>query len=171
MPGISIDGIETIITPEYQIYYIESITDELKREIRKRLVRICHGPVGENSPFLIHSYHATIKEFFSRYDTIGTTAEAQNRKKGMIGELLVHVILEIEGNFSVVSPFFNMEERSFKKGFDVCLYDSNLQNLWITEVKSGEKQANQKTSSTAAVAPPHKKSFLNPIFITSQLII
>lgn len=36
-------------------------------------------------------------------------------EKGMIGELLVHVILEIEGRFTVASPFFNMEERSFKK--------------------------------------------------------
>lgn len=152
MPGISIDGVETIITPEYQLYYIKAITDELKQEIRNRLVRICHGPVGEDSPLLMHSYHATLKEFFSRYDTIGDTGEAQNRKKGMIGELLVHVILEIESKFSVVSPFFNMEERSFKKGFDICLYDADSQNIWITEVKSGEKQAKQKTSSAAAVA-------------------
>lgn len=34
----------------------------------------------------------------------------------MIGELLVHVVLELEGRFTTASPFFNMEERSFKKG-------------------------------------------------------
>lgn len=69
----------------------------------------------------------------------------------MIGELLVHVILDIEGRFIAASPFFNMEERSFKKGFDVALFDENTNELWIAEVKSGEKQLRQPTASSAIV--------------------
>lgn len=68
----------------------------------------------------------------------------------MIGELLVHIILEIEGRFTTASPFFNMEERSFKKGYDVALFEEKTNELWIAEVKSGEIQKNQKDASAAA---------------------
>lgn len=60
----------------------------------------------------------------------------------MIGELLVHVILEIEGRFTVASPFFNMEERSFKKGFDIALFDSKLKSF-------GLQKSNQVISKKA----------------------
>lgn len=62
----------------------------------------------------------------------------------MIGELLVHIILELEGKYSTASPFFNMEESSFKKGFDIVLFEEDSKELWITETKSGEIQKNKK---------------------------
>lgn len=37
----------------------------------------------------------------------------------------------------VVSPFFNLEERNAKKGFDIIAVDSNME-LWIIESKAGE---------------------------------
>ena len=67
----------------------------------------------------------------------------------MIGELLVHIILKIESRFTSASPFFNMEERSFKKGYDVALFESTTNELWFAEVKSGSIQKGQKNASSA----------------------
>ena len=117
---------------DYVLYYIENFSDELKSEIRSRLVSICHGAEHAQSTRVIYSYKYTLKEFIKRYKTNQDASE--NRKKGMIGELLVHVILEIEGRFTVASPFFNMEERSFKKGFDIALFDSKTEELRLCAV-------------------------------------
>lgn len=56
-----------------------------------------------------------------------------------------------EGRFTTASPFFNMEERSFKKGYDVALFETATNELWIAEVKSGAIQKGQKNVSSAAV--------------------
>ena len=144
-----INGITKIDSSDYSLYFIETISDELKQEIRSRLVAICHGAEQEKSSSKIYSYKATVKEFIRRYKTNKDNSE--DRKKGMIGELLVHIILEIEGKFMTASPYFNMEERSFRKGYDVVLYEEKTNLLWIAEVKSGHKQRGQKNSSTAAV--------------------
>ncbi|MBQ2851339.1 MAG: hypothetical protein IJE77_12725, partial [Thermoguttaceae bacterium] len=76
---------------------------------------------------------------------------SQNRRKGMIGELLAHVILEIEGRFIAASPFFNMEERNFKKGFDIMMFEPKDRELWIAEIKSGAKRKEHKTATTSLV--------------------
>lgn len=44
-----------------------------------------------------------------------------------------------------------MEERSFKKGYDVALFETVTNELWIAEVKSGAIQKGQKNASSAAV--------------------
>ena len=134
---------------DYILYFIETLSDELKQEIRSRLVAVCYGVDQASSGSKIYSYKATVKEFNKRYKASGDASE--DRKKGMIGELLVHVILEIEGRFTTASPFFNMEERSFKKGFDVSLFEEKTSDLWIAEVKSGKKQKRQTTASSAMV--------------------
>lgn len=134
---------------DYVLYFIESLSEELKQEIRNRLVAVCHGVDQARSGRKIYSYKATVKEFIKRYKTNKNVSE--ERKKGMIGELLVHVILEMEGRFTTASPFFNMEERSFKKGYDVALFENKTNSLWITEVKSGEIQKGQKNASAAAI--------------------
>ncbi len=144
-----IPGIKKEDYTEYVLYHIESLSTELKKEIRNRLVAVCHGADQAQSSSEIYSYKATVKEFIRRYNTKKTGTE--DRKKGMIGELLIHIILEIEGQFSVASPFFNMEERSFKKGYDIALFSPNTSDLWIAEVKSGKKQKTQKDASTAGV--------------------
>ena len=92
----------------YVLYHIESLSAELKGEIRNHLVSVCHGTDQSKSSSKIYSYKATVKEFIRRYNT--RKGSTEDRKKGMIGELLIHIILEIEGRFSVASPFFNMEE-------------------------------------------------------------
>lgn len=134
---------------DYVLYFVENLSDELKQEIRNRLVAVCHGADQAQSPLKIYSYKETVKEFVKRYKTNKDASE--DRKKGMIGELLVHVVLEIEGRFTTASPFFNMEERSFKKGYDVALFETTTNELWIAEVKSGAIQKGQKNASSAAV--------------------
>lgn len=132
---------------DYVLYFIENLSSELKQEIRNRLVAVCHGADQAKSSSKIYSYKETVKEFTRRYKSKKNISK--NRKKGMIGELLVHVILEIEGRFTIASPFFNMEERSFKKGYDIALFESTTDKLWIAEVKSGELQNSQKNASSA----------------------
>lgn len=144
-----IPGVKKEDYSEYVLYHIESLSAELKEEIRKHLVAVCHGADQSQSSSKIYSYKTTVKEFIRRYNTKKSSTE--DRKKGMIGELLVHIILEIEGQFSVASPFFNMEERSFKKGYDVALFCPKTSDLWIAEVKSGKKQNAQKDASAAGV--------------------
>ena len=133
---------------DYTLYYIENFSNALKQEIHNRLVAVCHGADQAKSKSKIYSYHETVKEFIKRYKN---NKSSEERKKGMIGELLVHVVLEIEGRFTIASPFFNMEERSFKKGYDIALFESTTGELWIAEVKSGELQNNQKNASSAMI--------------------
>jgi hypothetical protein len=134
---------------DYTLYYIEFLSEKMKQEIRSRLVKICYGTKQAQSECKIYSYKTTVQEFIARYKTGKETSE--NRKKGMMGELIVHVILEIEGRFITASPFFNMEEHSFKKGFDISLFEESTNELWIAEVKSGKKQKQQADVSSAMV--------------------
>lgn len=143
-----IPGITKEDHTNYLLYYIECISPSLKDEIRNSLVSICHGKAHADSTSQVYSYNATVKEFIRRYKG---NKLSEDRKIGMIGELLVHVILKIENRFVTASPFFNMEERSFKKGFDITLFDSKTSEIWITEIKSGEKRKKQKNPSVAIV--------------------
>lgn len=58
------------------------------------------------SPLKVYSYREMVKAFVKRYKTNKDASE--DRKKGMIGELLVRVILELEGRFLTASPFFSI---------------------------------------------------------------
>lgn len=88
-------------------------------------------------------------------------------KIGMIGELLSHVIfIRYNDNFNSINPFFNMEEKSITKGFDLLLVDEENENkLWITEVKSGElasmNNSNKKNKNLLSVAKSDLKKRLN----------
>ena len=94
-------------------FTIEDISDELKVVIRARLSEICHGAAKASRTTLIYSYQATLKAFFGKFDK-----KSLDTQKGMIGELLTHVLfLHYEDEFRAASPFFNMEEDSIKKGF------------------------------------------------------
>lgn len=145
IPGVTREGGE-----ECGIYYIHNLSEEFKQEIRNQLVKVCHGESREGSLHDIYSYKETLKDFIHKYQEKST--EAKNRQKGLIGELLVHILIGIEDKFLVTSAFFNLEENSFKKGFDITLYDKDRREIWITEIKSGEKQARHKTPSTSMVA-------------------
>ena len=112
---------------------VDDFSDELKSEIRERLSTTCHGPDAVAAESVFASYKQTLREFNKRY-----RSKSDNIKKGMIGELLTHILLlKIYPDFEPANPFFNMEEGSIKKGFDLIIFDSKLNQMWISEVKSG----------------------------------
>ena len=81
-------------------------------------------------------YQRTIQEFLARYDTKTTL-----QKKGIIGELLTHVLARhyLEG-LEPASILFNKEERSMRKGFDLIFLEPEHETIWYSEVKSGHAQ-------------------------------
>lgn len=141
-----IKGIKFIKKKDYALCYVENFSVELQNIIRERLSAICFGMSNAKSKKKLYSYQSTVKEFLIRYDS-----KPKNIKKGLIGELLNHIIIsELFQEFTVASPFFNIEERSIKKGFDVVLTSINNNELWITEVKSGELHKGKKSDGTMA---------------------
>lgn len=115
-------------------FTIENISEELKGVVRKRLSEICHGAAKASRKSIIYSYRRTLAAFFEKFD-----AKSPDTQKGMIGELLTHVLfLHFEEEFCAASPFFNMEEDSIKKGFDLVLHHKGTSEIWFVEVKAGD---------------------------------
>ncbi len=112
------------------ICYIEDFSDELKTKIREMLSGIWHGAVdsGERQQF---NYKNTIKRFLERYNP-----KTPNTKKGMVGELLSHLLIPQYINLSAISIMKNKEENSIRKGFDI-VYSNQRDSVWYCEVKSG----------------------------------
>ncbi len=141
-------------------FTIESLSDELREVVRARLSEICHGAAKASRKTIIYSYQKTLSAFFEKFDT--KSAETQ---KGMIGELLTHVLfLHYEGEFRAVSPFFNMEEDSIKKGFDLVLHHEATSQVWFVEVKAGEcgvETSINKLGSLLSLAKNDLKTALN----------
>lgn len=115
-------------------FTIEDISDDLRGVIRTRLSEICHGAAKASRTSVLYSYKRTLTAFFEKFDT-----KSADTQKGMIGELLTHVLLlHFEAEFRAASPFFNMEENSIKKGFDLVLHHKAKSEVWFVEVKAGE---------------------------------
>ena len=126
------------------ICYVEEFSDELKEKIREMLSSIWHGAVSSEENQDIFNYKNTIKDFLNRYNS-----QSDNTKKGIIGELLTHILIpNYISDFEVISVMKNKEERSIKKGFDVVYCDKSIKNIWYCEVKSGgnvdETKINEK---------------------------
>ncbi|MDX9917800.1 MAG: hypothetical protein RBT15_07260 [Gudongella sp.] len=120
---------------------IEYFSDALKDQIRQNLTSVCQGVSRGESGKTVYSYANTLKEFMVRYDD-----KKEEHRKGMIGELLAHIIfINYFDYFKTVSPLFNLEERNIKKGFDVLLYHATDREIFYAEVKSGEL-GNNKSS-------------------------
>ena len=142
-----IKGISKETQGNCTLYHITSLTDEIKEELRRFLSVICYGEENVSSGAKAYSYKNTLKEFLLRCQEQGQT-ESSNRIKGFMGELLTHLLFRIEDTFQITSACFNLEERSFKKGFDIIVFDNENNEIWITEVKSGEKKAGGNASSS-----------------------
>lgn len=129
----------------YALFHIDDLTAELKDVLREQLSFICHGISNASSKKDLYSYKRTLTEFLLRYES-----KTENIKIGMIGELLAHVLIsEYFGDkYHIASPYFNLEERSIKKGFDVVLASKFDYSIFITEVKAGELHKNKDASST-----------------------
>ncbi|MFW6311613.1 MAG: DUF1837 domain-containing protein [Nanoarchaeota archaeon] len=158
-----IDGVE-VENNQNNVYLciIRKLSKELKNVIKTNLSKICYGPNKAESELLLYSYKETLNEFLKRYSN-----KSEATKKGMMGELLSHIIfLEFNSDLNSVSPFFNMEERSIKKGFDLIFIDVNYEDkFWIAEVKTGElgsySTTREKNNSLLTKAKKDLKNRLN----------
>ena len=117
---------------ETTILEVQYLSEDIKKKIQDELVEICHGEYALVSGFNYHSFDETVKELVNH-----RIPSNINRKVGVIGELLLNVLIREFTDIKIVSPFFNLEERHVKKGFDIIAVDSN-KDLWIIESKAGE---------------------------------
>ena len=156
-----IDGIKVLERKDCKFYIIEYVSDEFKSILRKSLAEICYGinkiKLG-NSKF---SFQNTVKEFLLRFQPIEDSLN--DKQKGYLGELLTHIVLRNDNSVEPLSLYFNLEDRSFKKGFDLVFRNKTSKNVILVEVKSGSKRARQiNTTETAkTLLNVAKDDFLN----------
>lgn len=157
----SIRGVRCISKDTYAVFYVEEFSDDLKSVIRSQLSSICHGVSKATKSRKRYNYLNTLKSFLERY-------ESKNEliKIGMIGELLTRIIVIIYfPDFMTVSPSFNTEEKSMPKGFDIMLYFDEENELWFTEIKSGQlrdgKDSNETNRELLIAAKNELKEELN----------
>lgn len=134
-----INGIELEKSKNCYLFRIEELSEEIKELIEEQFSAIWTGSVlvAEDPPF--YKLERTVADFLDRYND-----KSANTKKGMIGELLTHVLINnFVDNLKPLSIFKNKEERSIKKGFDILYYDFPTKNIWYSEVKSGESTASE----------------------------
>jgi len=157
-----IDGINFDRNGNCAICHIEHLSDDLKTIIRANLATICHGThISDYDGEPLFDYKATLGSLLDRYKT--KTKETQ---MGMIGELLSHILItQLFDEYDIASPFFNLEEKSIKKGFDLILYKPSDGSAWITEVKSGKlhkgKDHEETTHDLLSTAKGDLKKRLN----------
>lgn len=134
------NGIKHEKQDKCDIFIIEHFSDDLKCAIKNNLYNIC-WVFEKETPGV--SFKDTIKEFIYRCEE-----KSESKVMGFISEFLVHILIkEYYENLSILTPFFNMEERSARKGFDIIIYNKNNNELIIDETKSGENIENDPTKS------------------------
>lgn len=138
-----IDGVRTIDRINYSIFYIDTFSDELKRIIRDQLQGVWSGFAEADSLPEFYSYKKTLTSFLERY-----YPKSDDTKKGMIGELLSHILMNYHDNkLTSLSILKNKEEKSIKKGFDIIYCHLEDNKLWYAEVKSGRSETKKVNSS------------------------
>lgn len=130
-----IDGINITQETGWVVCYIDEFTEQLKDMIREELNRICYGKAQIEEDDLGHySYKRTLKDFLRRYSN-----QSDNTQKGMMGEFIAHLVISRSlPNLKTISVFFNKEDISIRKGFDLNYIDFEGNTIWYGEVKSGE---------------------------------
>ncbi|GAA4204888.1 hypothetical protein GCM10022289_23550 [Pedobacter jeongneungensis] len=120
---------------------IDVLSDELKQKIREQLGSVWSGFANIEDLPEIYSYRRTLESFLDRY-----RSKSEETQKGMIGELLAHILIPEEfPQFHSLSVLKNKEERSIKKGFDIIYYKEDV--LWYSEVKSGRSESRSHNSN------------------------
>lgn len=140
---MSIAGVRIIENLNYSIFYIDTFSEEFKQLIRAQLKGIWSGFAETDSLPEFYSYKKTLQSFLERY-----TPKSDDIKKGMIGELLAHLLLNHQdNNLTSLSILKNKEEKSIKKGFDIIYCDLEKNKLWYSEVKSGRSESGNENST------------------------
>jgi hypothetical protein len=133
---MNIEGIHIEQDKGVMIVFIEKFSKELQKLIRDQLAGIFHGFAEVTEMPNLYSYSFTLKSFLDRYNS-----KSEETKKGMIGELLSHILINaLFDKLACLSILKNKEERSIKKGFDIIYYNEDSKSIWYTEVKSGRSE-------------------------------
>lgn len=138
----------TILT----ILEIDTLDDGLRSLIDKYLVAICEGVYSDSA---LADVKARVKELFN--DKSLEEDGYSTWEMGAVAEFFIHLYLNTE-DLKQECLFFNLEERSIKKGFDG--YYSSQSEQWIVESKSGSidtKGVNHKSKVNEAIADLKKK--------------
>lgn len=130
------DGIVERKFGENIILEIHDLSDELKRYIKETLIEICHGEYALISGFQDHTFKCTIDELVNH-----RIHNSSNKQIGIVGELLINVMVRNFTSMKIISPFFNLEERNVKKGFDIIAVEDDY--LWLIESKAGEPRSSE----------------------------
>lgn len=129
-----LQGVVSAKSESYVLHQVLFFSDEMKELLREELVSICCGASALGSGRSIYSYESVVGELVKRIESKNTDG-----RKGIIGELLVHLITKKEmPDKHAASLLFNLEESGYKKGFDLTLCDSDFDAVWFTETKAGE---------------------------------
>lgn len=140
---MTINGIRQIDNPNCTLYIIDNFSDELKEIIRSQLKGIWSGFAEADSLPEFYSYKFTLQSFLERYNP-----KDPKTKKGMIGELLAHILInQTDNNLTSLSILKNKEEKSIKKGFDIIYCEVDCDKLWYSEVKSGRSESGNENST------------------------
>lgn len=127
----------------YVLFEVTDLSDSMKTAIRGNLTGIWHGLSDTLELPSVRTYAGTLAAFLDTYNS-----KTEKTQKGMVGELLAHVLLnETMEKFKSASVLKNMEERHIKKGFDIIYYDPTSASLWYSEVKSGASDSGTATST------------------------
>ena len=133
-----VEGINIQQTDGYLIARVFELSGELKAILRERFTAICRGEQNSCLNRGNYTYKRTVEEFLKRIES-----KCQKTQTGMLGELIVHVLTGIEHpNYKTIVPYFNLEERSIKKGFDSVIYSPDG-GIWVYEVKSSKHQGSK----------------------------
>lgn len=137
--------IECIKDGNITICYIKDFSDNLKKHIKEVLTIVCYGPTINNPEDIkYYLFEDTIKSFKERYDS-----KSEDIKKGMLGELIAHILINLYvDNLKVFSQYFNKEESSIRKGFDILYVDVINNCIRYGEVKSGNKPIDKTINQT-----------------------
>ena len=112
------ETVEVTNSENVSICIINDLSDELKNYIRNIFINICQG---DNIPF---EYKSVLKDFIERINKNSNKLKNDEHLKGIVGELLSHALIRYElNNIKPLSVLFNLEEKSFKKGFDIIFIE------------------------------------------------
>jgi hypothetical protein len=141
-----INGLEIEKYNGCYLFRIEEFSNEIKDLIKEQFAEIWNGLIQVDEDPVFFSLKKTVIVFLDRYNS-----KSNKIKKGMIGELLAHLLIN---NFAVdlkpLSILKNKEERSIKKGFDILYYDFSTESIWYSEVKSGEATSSENRPNNLA---------------------
>lgn len=136
-----ISGInERFVNQNIHILEVTSFTKELKERIESEFRVICHGEYALISNSVHFSTEQSLEEFLNY-----RLPNGKNQKIGAIGEFLLNLLIREYTDLEIISPFFNMEERNVKKGFDIIAHDTD-EDVWVIESKAGVPNVQQNAS-------------------------